>query len=59
MAAAWLLAECMTRYRDKTLDYYEIVNTNAFIVNKSISKCRDSYRITKEDKERLLRYKIK
>lgn len=59
MAAAWLLAECMTRHRDKTLDYYEIVNTNAFIVNKSISKCRDSYRITKEDKERLLRYKIK
>ncbi len=59
MAGAWLLAECMTRYRDKTIEYYKIVKSNAFIVNKSISKCRDSYRITKEDKEYLLSFKQK
>ena len=47
MAAAWLLAESMTRYRDKTIEYFKIVKSNSFIVNKSISKCRDSYRITK------------
>lgn len=59
MAGAWLLAECMTRYRDKTIEYYTIVKSNTFIVNKSISKCRDSYRVTKEDKEYLLQFKQK
>lgn len=59
MAGAWLLAECLTRYRDKTIEYYEFVKSNAFIVNKSISKCRDSYRITKEDKDYLLQFKQK
>lgn len=59
MAGAWLLAECITRYRDKTIEYFKIVKSNSFIVNKSISKCRDSYRITKEDKEYLLQFKQK
>ena len=59
MAGAWLLAECMTRYRDKTIEYYKIVKSNMFIVNKSISKCRDSYRVSKEDKEYLLSFKVK
>lgn len=57
MAAAWLLAECMTKYRDKTIKFYNNNNTNNFIINKSISKCRDSYRISKEDKEYLLSFK--
>ena len=57
MAAAWLLAECMTKYRDKTIEFYNHNNTNDFIINKSISKCRDSYRISKEDKEYLLSFK--
>lgn len=59
MAGAWLLAECMTRYRDKTIEYYKIVKSNTFIVNKSISKCRDSYRVSKEDKEYLLQFRQK
>ena len=42
MAAAWLLAECMTKYKDKTIKFYNHNNTNDFIINKSISKCRDS-----------------
>lgn len=58
MAGAWLLAECMTKFREKTLLYYKDNHTNKFIINKSISKCRDSYRITKEDKEYLLSFKI-
>jgi len=57
MAGAWLLAECMTKYRDKTIKFYNHNNTNDFIINKSISKCRDSYRITKEDKDYLLSFK--
>lgn len=57
MAGAWLLAECMIRFRDKTLEFYKQNNTNDFIINKSISKCRDSFRISKEDKELLLNFK--
>ena len=57
MAGAWLLAECMTKFRDKTIDFYKQNNTNDFIINKSISKCRDSFRISKEDKEYLLNFK--
>jgi hypothetical protein len=32
---------------------------NKFTINKGISKCRDSYRVSVEDKEMLLKYKIK
>ena len=59
MSGAWLLAECMTTYRDSTIEYYNSNTTNNFIINKSISKCRDSFRISKEDKEFLLSYKRK
>ncbi len=59
MAGAWLLCECMTRFRDKTLSYYAHNTTNAFIINKSISKCRDSFRITPADKEYLIKFKAK
>ena len=57
MAGAWLLAECMTKYRELTLNYYSTSKTNDFIINKSISKCRDSFRISKEDKQFLLNFK--
>lgn len=57
MAAAWLLAECMTKFRDKTIKFYKHNNTNDFIINKSISKCRDSFRISREDKDYLLSFK--
>lgn len=59
MAGAWLLAECMTKFREQTIPYYQTNSTNDFIINKSISKCRDSYRISKEDKDYLLRFKRK
>ena len=50
MAGAWLLAECMTKYRDKTIKFYNHNNTNDFIINKSISKCRDSLKNFKQNK---------
>lgn len=59
MCGAWLLAECMAKYRDETLKYFNKNSTNSFIINKSISKCRDSFRISKEDKDLLLKFKIK
>lgn len=58
MAGAWLLCECMIKFRDKTLLYYAHNTTNNFIINKSISKCRDSFRITQSDKKHLLNFKI-
>lgn len=59
MSAAWLLAELFTKYRDETLRYFENNKTNDFIVNKAISKCRDSFRVSKEDKDLLLKFKRK
>ena len=52
MANAWLIAECFTHFRDKTLAYLTgAPHLNQFTMNKAISKCRDSYRVSAEDKE--------
>ena len=42
---------------NKTLKYLENHKLNKFTINKAISKCRESYRVSKEDKELLLKYK--
>lgn len=57
MAIAWLVCELMIYNRDKTLKYLEHHKLNKFTINKAISKCRDSYRISKEDKDFILKYK--
>lgn len=57
MVNAWLVAECFAKQREKTLDYFKNNKLNTFTINKAISKCRDSYRITLADKEMLLQFK--
>ncbi len=57
MARAWLLCECFIRYPKKTLKYLEKNKLDKFTINKAISKIRDSYRVSIENKEYLLRYK--
>lgn len=57
MALAWLFCECFIKQREKTLEYLKANKLSKFVINKGISKCRDSYRVSKEDKELLLRYK--
>ncbi|MGN1061746.1 MAG: hypothetical protein ACI4RO_01335 [Candidatus Scatosoma sp.] len=64
MANAWLICECFTRAREQTLAYLQCgVNgngapkLNAFTLNKAISKCRESFRVSAEDKQALLRFK--
>lgn len=57
MAAAWLLCECFVKYRNQTLKYLNNHKTNNFIINKAISKCRDSFRVSKQDKKMLLNFK--
>lgn len=57
MCGAWLLAECMVKDRLATLEYFKNNNTNKFVINKAISKCRDSYRISVVDKEYIKKFK--
>lgn len=57
MVNAWLLCECFIKNREETMKYLDNHNLNKFTINKAISKCRDSYRVSSEDKEMLLKYK--
>lgn len=59
MAVAWLLCECFIKQRDITLCYLEKGILNRFVTNKTISKCRDSFRVSKEDKQMLLKYNVR
>ncbi|HNZ78136.1 MAG TPA: DNA alkylation repair protein [Bacilli bacterium] len=59
MMNAWLLCECFIKQREKTLRYLERHHLNKFTINKGIQKCQDSFRVSPEDKEMLLKYKIK
>ena len=59
MMAGWLLSECFIKQRKKTLKYLEKSKLNKFALNKGIQKCRESRRVTPEDKDMLLQYKKK
>ena len=56
MAIAWLLSFCYIKYPEKTEPIIESKRLNSFIQNKTISKIRDSYRVTKEKKDYLKRF---
>lgn len=57
MATAWLLAELFVQNRDKTLQFLKTEKLNDFTINKMISKCRDSFRVSEDDKKMLLQFK--
>ena len=57
MMIAWLVCELMIKRRNETMKYLEHNNLNKFTVNKMISKCRDSFRVSDEDKEMLKSYR--
>lgn len=59
MINAWLFCECFIKRRDKTVEFLKTHKLNKFTINKGISKCRDSFRVTKEDKEMLIKYRMK
>ena len=50
MAVAWLISICYIKYSDKTLEYIKNNKLNDFTHNKAISKIRDSYRVSNEEK---------
>lgn len=59
MVNAWIICELFIKHRTQTIVFLSNHHLNKFTINKAISKCRDSYRVSKEDKEMLLQYKVK
>ena len=57
MIISWLVCELFIKQREKTIAFLNTNNLNAFQINKAISKCRDSFRVSMEDKNMLLKYK--
>ena len=57
MAKAWLISQCFIQYKEKTLSFLKTNHLDSFTQNRAISKIRDSYRVSKEDKDRVLKYK--
>jgi 3-methyladenine DNA glycosylase AlkD len=53
MAQAWLICELYIYYPQETENYLKKNKLNKFTHNKSISKIRESYRISKEKKDYL------
>ncbi len=59
MAVAWAVSVYYVKFPGPTLRLLQRQSLPAFTQNKSIQKIRESYRVPKEDKQRLLRYKAK
>ena len=53
MAKAWLISFCFMKFRNETFEYLKNNKLDKFTHNKSISKCRDSFQVSAEDKELL------
>jgi len=59
MALAWLICECFIKQKTKTYTFLKRNKLNSFTQNKAISKIRESDRITKNDKMKVLDFKRK
>ena len=59
MIIAWFLCESFIKHRAETLKFMTTDFKNKFIINKAIQKCRESFRVSKEDKLMLIKYKRK
>ena len=58
MANAWLISICFIKFPNETLKYLKKCKLNKFTKNKAISKIRDSYRVSKTDKEEVKKLRI-
>ncbi len=59
MIMAWLLCELFIKQRKKTLVFLQSNNLSKFVINKTVQKCRESFRVSAADKEMLLAFKRK
>ena len=57
MMNAWLFCELFIKRRENTIEFLNNNTLNTFTINKAISKCRDSFRVSTEDKEFLLNFR--
>ena len=57
MAISWLLCEFFIKLKEKTLFFLKNNNLSDFVINKFISKCNDSYRVSREDKKFLQKHR--
>ena len=57
MAEAWLVCEMYIKFPKDTTKFIQKNNLNKFTQNKAISKIHDSYRVSKEEKEMLNKYR--
>lgn len=58
MAISWLLSVAIINYPDKVIDLFKQYKLNKFVQNKAISKIQDSFRIKKEIKNIVKKYRI-
>jgi len=58
MALSWLLCECYIKYKSKTDKYISSKYLDKFVLNKTISKISDSYRVNISDKENLKKRRV-
>ena len=59
MALAWLLSFAFMKFKEKTYELLNKKTLSKFVQNKAICKCRDSFRVDKQDKENLIKFRIK
>ncbi len=59
MAIAWLVSNAFVNFKEKVYKFLESQVLSKFTQNKTISKCRDSFRVEKDDKENLVKFRIK
>ena len=57
MAAAWLLCDCYIKHSSATLSYLKTSKLSNWTYNKAIQKMKESYRVSKEEKEYLNKLK--
>ena len=57
MAEAWLVCEMYVKHPKETFEFIKKNNLNKFTQNKAISKIHDSYRVSKEEKETLNKFR--
>lgn len=57
MAVAWLIAEIYPKYPDKTIEYLKNNKLDKWTHNKAIQKIRESNRVSKNEKDKLLEWK--
>lgn len=57
MAIAWLVSFAYIKQKEKTEKYLIQNNLDSFTQNKAIQKICESYRVNKEDKKRIQKYK--